>query len=186
MTLLRDGVLDGRGVVLAGGVSASVRDTLAHLGARIETLPAPGDAEDAEVGTWAQARSPLHALVHFASRDFGAGGRTGLDAALAGAWSAIREVAVGELIPRGAGGKVVLIAPQHDAGAFAQAARAGLENLARTLSIEWARYGVTTTMIAPGASTGEAELSEFVCYLVSEAGDYFSGCRWDVRAVSPT
>ena len=35
----------------------------------------------------------------------------------------------------------------------ADAARAGLENLARTLSIEWARYAITLVAIAPGRAT---------------------------------
>ena len=51
---------------------------------------------------------------------------------------ATRAVATGALIPAGAG-KCVLIAPRPDRGPFAGAARAALENLARTLSVEWAR-----------------------------------------------
>ena len=82
---------------------------------------------------------------------------------------AIRGVATGALIPAGAG-KVLLIAPRPAGGSFASAARAALENLARTLSVEWARYGVTTVAIAPGARTTDEELAELVCFLVSPAG----------------
>jgi NAD(P)-dependent dehydrogenase (short-subunit alcohol dehydrogenase family) len=52
---------------------------------------------------------------------------------------------------------VLLVGPRPDAGAFADAARAALESLARTLSIEWARYGVTAAMIAPGKAATIAE-----------------------------
>jgi NAD(P)-dependent dehydrogenase (short-subunit alcohol dehydrogenase family) len=90
-------------------------------------------------------------------------------------------VATGTLIPGGAG-KVVLIAPAPAAGSFAAAARAALENLARTLSVEWARYGVTTAAIAPGAGTTEEDLAELVCFLVSRAGEYFSGCAFELAA----
>ena len=68
------------------------------------------------------------------------------------------------LIPGEHGGKVVLIGPRPDAGQFAEAARSALENLARTLSIEWARHRVTATMIAPGPRTTDDQLAELVCY----------------------
>jgi NAD(P)-dependent dehydrogenase (short-subunit alcohol dehydrogenase family) len=90
-------------------------------------------------------------------------------------WVAVREVAVGALIPGSEGGKIVLVAP-----ASASAAQAGLENLARTLSVEWARYGVTVVAVVPGARARPADLAEFACYLVSPAGDYFSGTRFDL------
>ncbi|MEA2318576.1 MAG: hypothetical protein QOD44_2765, partial [Solirubrobacteraceae bacterium] len=55
---------------------------------------------------------------------------------LDGAWLALRPEARA-MIDAEAGGKLLLIAPPpSDAGA--EGARAGLENLARTLSIEWA------------------------------------------------
>ena len=101
--------------------------------------------------------------------------RTPLRDCLEQAWVAVRGVATGALIPAGAG-KVVLIAPRPDAGSFAAAARAALENLARTLSVEWARYGIGAVAIAPGARTGDDELAELVCFLVSPAGEYLTGC----------
>lgn len=184
MTLLRDGLLGGRAIALAGGVPAPVSDALGRLGARLETFTelVPGDEG---VGEWARARSPLNALLYCASAAFVPGGRAGLDAALAGGWAAIREIATGDLIPRGQAGKILLIAPPPDAGPLARAAQAALENLARTLSVEWARFGLTVTMIAPGAATTDAELAEIVSYLVSEGGDYFSGCRFDLGRASP-
>jgi NAD(P)-dependent dehydrogenase (short-subunit alcohol dehydrogenase family) len=93
-----------------------------------------------------------------------------------------------------AGGRIVYLAPPtaagghgepEPAGAHAQAARAGLENLARTLSIEWARYGITSVAIAPGPGTSPGELAGVVAYLASPAGAYFSGCQLDLRGTAP-
>ena len=77
--------------------------------------------------------------------------------------------------------RIVYVAPAPDAGAHAGAAAAGLENLARTLSIEWARYGIATVTIAPGSATAAGEVAALVAYLASPAGAYFSGCLLDLR-----
>ncbi|HEX3909073.1 MAG TPA: SDR family oxidoreductase [Solirubrobacteraceae bacterium] len=90
------------------------------------------------------------------------------------------------------GGRIVYIAPPTAAdrarraeaerlGSYAEAARAGLENLARTLSIEWARYGITPVTIAPGPESSAEEVAALVAYLASPAGSYFSGCLLDLR-----
>ena len=92
-------------------------------------------------------------------------------------WEVGREVAVGALIDGAGPAKILLLGPRPDAGPGASAACAALENLARTLSVEWARHEVTAVMVAPGASTSEAELADLICFLCSRAGDYFSGCR---------
>lgn len=62
------------------------------------------------------------------------------------------------------------------------AARAGLENLSRTLSIEWARHGITIVTIVPAASA-EGEVAALTAYLASPAGAYFSGCLLDLRGL---
>jgi NAD(P)-dependent dehydrogenase (short-subunit alcohol dehydrogenase family) len=77
--------------------------------------------------------------------------------------------------------RIVYLAPASDAGEHAGAARAGLENLARTLSIEWARHGITLVTIAPGEATAAGEVAALVAYLASPAGAYFSGCLLDLR-----
>ena len=83
---------------------------------------------------------------------------------------------------RQAGGKLILVAPPPcDAGA--EAARAGVENLARTLSIEWARYGIRTAALLPGTATAADEVAELAAFLASHAGDYYSGCRFELGAV---
>lgn len=182
MSLLREGLLDGLGVALAGGVADQVSGLLAALGARLEVVPleADLDAGEDQAGAWARARAPLHGLLYDASAEFGAGGPAGVRAALDAAWVAIREVALGALIPSTQGGKVVLLGPRPDRGRDAEGARTGLENLARTLSVEWARYGITTTALAPGACTGDEEIAELVAYVLSRGGDYLSGCRLEM------
>jgi len=165
VTLLRQGLLDGRAVALAGGVPPAIRDALGALGA----LDVRVDA------------SPINALVYDAGPAFAAGGQDPLRECIEQAWVAVREAAAGALIPAGAA-KVVLIGPRPDAGPFAEAARAALENLARTLSVEWARYGVGTVAIAPGGGTTDEEIAELVCFLVSPAGEYFTGCVFELGA----
>lgn len=177
MTVLRHGLLDGRAVVLAGGVAPAVAGALAGLGARTHELD-PALDEDG-VRDWAARLAPLHALLFDATRTFGEGGQTRLGAALEAAWVATRGVANGALIPGGAG-KVLLIAPRPSGGPFAGAARAALENLARTLSVEWARHHVTAVALAPGARSADDELAELISFLVSAAGEYFTGCVFEL------
>jgi citronellol/citronellal dehydrogenase len=84
------------------------------------------------------------------------------------------------MIEAEAGGKVVVIAPPPGAGARATATRAALENLVRTLSIEWSRYAIRTTAILPGDATSPEEIGAVVAFLASPAGDYHSGCVMDL------
>jgi NAD(P)-dependent dehydrogenase (short-subunit alcohol dehydrogenase family) len=183
MPLLRAELLRGRRIALAGGPNEPLASELTGLGAEVEPLPLAGLGEDEErVGEWARAHLPLHALVYRAADTFGSGGDQALTASLDAAWRAVREVAVGALIEAEHPGKVVLVAPSPATGPLAEAAAAGLENLARTLSVEWARYQVTAVMVAPGVSS-EAELATLIAFLVSDAGGYLSGCRLELGAV---
>ena len=90
------------------------------------------------------------------------------------AWDAIRAALRDDQL-------IVLIAPPPG-DAHAEAARAGLENMARTLSIEWARRGIRPVAITPGRTTSPAEIAELVAFLASPAGAYYSGCRFDLGA----
>jgi len=176
MNLLAPGLLEGRAIAVAGGLPEAVARALGELGARLEPV---GDlaAEDEATGEWARAHGPLDGLVYDGGAPFGAGGPEALTAMMEEAWAVVREVAVGALIEDGRPGKIVLLGPRPAVGPGSGAARAALENLARTLSVEWARHNVTTVMVAPGANTRESELADLICFLCSRAGDYFSGCR---------
>jgi NAD(P)-dependent dehydrogenase (short-subunit alcohol dehydrogenase family) len=172
--LLRPHLLDGRVVALGGGGDAVLGPPLATLGARTHELPATLDEE----ALAAVADPQTDALVHDLRPAFAAGGSDALRAALDLAWVTVRAVANAAFIPDARGGKAILIAPAPNAASPAAASvRAAAENLARTLSIEWARHGVTTVAITPGAATTDAALAALAAYLASPAGDYFSGCR---------
>jgi NAD(P)-dependent dehydrogenase (short-subunit alcohol dehydrogenase family) len=161
-TLLKPGVLDGRAVAADGAFAAAC----AAAGA---TIVAPGGGR-------------IDTLVVDAGRLFGDGGLAGLRAALDGAWGAVHEVATEQWLSEGgAAGKLVLVAPRGDAGEHARAAAAGLESLARTLAVEWSRHGVRATVVVPGARTTGDELGALVAFLASAGGEYFSGCRFQLR-----
>lgn len=167
--LLRPGLLADRVVALGGGGDA-LRPALAGLGARTYGLPV---LEEDELPAHVDAATD--ALVHDLRPAFHAGGEDQLRATLDAAWVAIRAVATGAFISHQRGGKIALIAPPPGDPAAA-GVRAAAENLARTLSIEWARHGVRTVAIAPGAQTTDEQLAALAAYLASPAGDYFSGC----------
>ena len=93
-------------------------------------------------------------------------------------------VATQHWLGEGAGGSaatIVFVAPRAGAGDHASAAAAALENLARTLAVEWARFGVRATVVAPGPRTSDDEIAALVALLASAGGEYFSGCRFDLR-----
>lgn len=96
------------------------------------------------------------------------------DAPLDEAFLAARAVA-NRWIAQKRGGKVVFVAPRDDAPQ-----RAALENLARTLSTEWARFQVTPTAILPGPRATAEDVAQLVAFLASPAGDYYSGCRFEL------
>lgn len=184
MALLRVGLLKGRAIA-AFGVIDDTATSLRRLGAVVHALDGDPALEGGEerLGEWARRHSPLHGLVCDVRGAFASGGRAQLLEAHERAWVATREVVAGALIPGGEPGRVVLITPGPDAGPLAAAARAGLENLARTLSVEWARFGVTVVAVAPGVATSEAHVADLVSFLCSPAGEYFSGCRIELGAV---
>ncbi|MDP1846423.1 MAG: hypothetical protein Q8K79_01420 [Solirubrobacteraceae bacterium] len=165
-SLLRPGALDGCAVVAGGAYAVAC----AEAGAAIVS---PADA------------GPVDMLVVDGAVAFGSGGFEGLRAALDGAWGEVLAVAERHWLidggGAGAGGKLVLVAPRADAGEHAVAAAAALENLARTLAVEWARFGVRAVVVAPGPRSTDDELTALVAFLASAGGEYFSGCRFDLR-----
>jgi citronellol/citronellal dehydrogenase len=68
-------------------------------------------------------------------------------------WHLTREVATRSMIPAG-GGLVVFVglSPRRalPGMAHASAARAAVENLGRTLAVEWGRHGIRTATVTPG------------------------------------
>jgi hypothetical protein len=170
-TLLRPGLLDGVRMLLASAEPPS-RFGEAVNGRCAELRAALGRVVIDPTGDEAAPRPDTDVLV-WDGASLG-GPRDVLD----GAWLALRPVARSAWIePESPGGKVLLLAPPP-ADAGAEAARAGLENLARTLSIEWARYGIRTAALLPGATTDPADVAELAAFLASRAGDYYSGCHF--------
>jgi len=192
--LLRPGALDGLAVALGGGGGGDAFGaSLTALGARTAALPATLDEEAMAAAVDPAARALVHDLRPAFARA-PAPVEDPLRATLDLAWVTVRAVASAAFISRSGagpasgghvaasgtrkGGKITLIAPAPDDTQPAVAGvRAAAENLARTLSIEWARHGITTVAITPGVGTADDDLAALVAYLASPAGDYFSGCR---------
>jgi NAD(P)-dependent dehydrogenase (short-subunit alcohol dehydrogenase family) len=193
---LADGLLNGARTAIAGGAhgaggpgdrgdvpgESALSARLRALGAVVDELGADILADEDSAAGWARDHAPLDALVYDAGPAFGAGGADALRSTMDEAWRAIRAVATGALIESARPGRVLLLAPRPDAGPHAAAARAALENLARTLSVEWARHSITAVALWPGAQTTDAEVAELACFLLSPAGGYFSGCRFELGA----
>ncbi|MEA2199795.1 MAG: hypothetical protein QOI89_391 [Solirubrobacteraceae bacterium] len=185
----------------AGPAGVAVRAACAGLGARVavfsalvEGAPGSDEAETDEAVERALAEGggvadvlvvDGGALFSAPAGDRSPGGgperaRAALRACLEASWNVTRSVVNQAFLPRGQGGRIVYVAPGRDAGEHAGAARAGLENLARTLSVEWARHAITVVTIAPGTDTTAGEVAALAAYLASPAGAYFSGCLLDL------
>ena len=96
-------------------------------------------------------------------------------------WEVTRALVNRAFLAPGQPGRVVYLAPAPNAGEHAGAVCSALENLGRTLSVEWSRHQVTVVTVAPGEGADEEELATLVGYLASPAGAYFSGCLLDLR-----
>ncbi len=200
--LLRADLLQGVAVLVAGAcgtplggvLAAEVRKTCAMLGALVSSctlgtgpLEADGEAALDAVIAAVGEQGGLDLLVvdgaglYAEALAQSGNGHAALRACMDVAWSAT-HAAVNQAFlqapePRG---RVVYLAPAPNAGEHASAACAGFENLARTLSTEWARYQITTVAIAPGVTTSAQDAAALVAYLASPAGAYFSGCLLDL------
>jgi citronellol/citronellal dehydrogenase len=132
------------------------------------------------------------------------GFRTVIDLNVQGTWLMTHAAATKAFIPQG-GGKVlsVTLSPHHGMPGMVHsgAARAAVENIMRTLAVEWARFGIKTCALAAGQFKTETlmtkypqqvvdnlersipigragraeEMAWLVAYLASPAGDFFSG-----------
>jgi len=194
---------EGAGTSLAGGVAVAC----AGLGARVLELPSAGERLDAsgEQPELGEALESLlagdsgelqvlvldgaglfaHALASAGSDGRPQSARAALRACLDGSWSATHALVNRILLPRGRGGRIIYLTPAADAGEHAGAACSGLENLARTLSIEWARHGIATVAVVPASGSPEAgiQVAALTAYLASPAGAYFSGCLLDLSGL---
>jgi hypothetical protein len=171
--LLRPGLLDGTTVLAAP--ATALTEACAAAGATVATLDAPLLDEPAVEA----ATQPCHALVVDGAPLFA---EHGLARALDATWCAVRATVNAAFIAPQTGGKIVLVAPRPAADdPHVEGLRAGYENLARTTSVEWARFQIRPTAILPGPQATDDELADLVAYLVSPAGDYYAGCRFDLQ-----
>lgn len=201
--LLRQGLLEGVSVLVAGTtepvapLGAAVGEACTELGARVH-MCAADVADEAVVDEIVSAAvletGGLNMLVLdgaglFAhALTYGGTSHVALRACLDATWNVTRAVVNLAFLPAERSSptrRIVYLAPvgRDRFGQYADAARAGLENLARTLSIEWARHGITVVTIAPGEATTAGEVAALCAYLASPAGAYFSGCLLDLRGV---
>jgi citronellol/citronellal dehydrogenase len=198
--LLRPGLLDGQVVAVAGRAgglaAAAAASACGALGAHVEQLGDEGHRVDllderavqAAIEAIAAPEGGIDTVVVDAASEFaeaGASDAERLRACMAATWVVARTVATRVMIAAPAGGKIVVLGPGPHAGPHAGAARAALENLARTLSIEWTRQRIRTTAVAPGPHTPADEVASLVAFLASPAGDYLSGCVFSLEGPPP-
>jgi NAD(P)-dependent dehydrogenase (short-subunit alcohol dehydrogenase family) len=184
LDVLRPGVLEDLTLCVVGD-GAGERERAAALGARVVTVDGDLADEDA-VAVAVGALGHIDVLVVDAASAFidAGGGMVGLRRAVDDGWNVVRAVVNASWVSEGeseggtGGGKVVFLAPATDAGEHANAVGAALENAARTLSVEWARFGVRITAVRPREGASDDERAELVAFLASPAGDYFTGCSF--------
>jgi citronellol/citronellal dehydrogenase len=132
------------------------------------------------------------------------GFRTVIDLNVNGTWLMTHAAATKAFIPQEAGKVLSITLSPHNGMpgmVHSGAARAAVENMMRTLAIEWARFGIKTCAIAAGQFATDTLLTKYpqvvvdniehsiplgragrpeeiawlVAYLASPAGDFFSG-----------
>jgi len=133
------------------------------------------------------------------------GFRTVIELNVQGTWLMTHAAATKAFIPQDGGGKVlsVTLSPHNGMPGMVHsgAARAAVENMMRTLAVEWARFGIRTCALAAGQFATETLLTKYpqaivdnlersipigragraeemawlVAYLASPAGDFVSG-----------
>ena len=133
------------------------------------------------------------------------GFRTVTELNVQGTWQMTHAAATKAFIPQGSGKVIsVTLSPHNGMPGMVHsgAARAAVENMMRTLSIEWARVGIRLCALAAGQFDTEVirtkyppqvaenvhrtiplgrlgapdEMAWMVAYLASPAGDFLSGC----------
>lgn len=93
------------------------------------------------------------------------GFRTVIRLNVEGTWLITHAVATRAMIPSGRGGKIlsVTLSPHNGMPGMAHsgAARAAVENLMRTLAVEWARFGIRLLAVAAGQFATDTLLSKY-------------------------
>ena len=99
------------------------------------------------------------------------GFRTVVELNVTGTWLMSHAAATKAFIP-GGGGKIlsVTLSPHNGMPGMVHsgAARAAVENMMRTLAIEWARFGITTCAVAAGQFATETLLTKYPPEVVDE------------------
>ena len=132
------------------------------------------------------------------------GFKTVIELNVQGTWQMTHAAATKAFIPQGAGKVVsVTLSPHNGMPGMVHsgAARAAVENMMRTLSVEWSRFGIRLCAVAPGQFDTEVfrtkypaevvatvpatvplgrlgrpeEMAWLIAFLASPAGDFFSG-----------
>jgi citronellol/citronellal dehydrogenase len=210
----------GAAVVICGRRAEPLEETVALApSGSVETVVCDIREEDhvqSLVGGVIERHGAIDLLVNNAGGQFltaaedisPKGFRTVIRLNVEGTWLMCHAVATAAMMGgrgRDPGGKIVnvTLSPHHGMPGMAHsgAARAAVENLTRTLSVEWARYGILVNAVAPGQIATETLLTKYpkpivdtmagtiplgrlgtpeeiawlIAYLASPAGDFTSG-----------
>ena len=157
------------------------RELIAELGGTADAIATDIRDEDAVaalVDSVLERHERLDLLVNNAGGQFLApaetitakGFRTVTELNVQGTWNMTHAAATKAFIPQG-GGKVVSVTLSPHNGmpgmVHSGAARAAVENMMRTLSVEWSRYGIKLCAVAPGQFDTEVFRTKYPAEVVA-------------------